>query len=185
MAELLSPLFGMAACFLLPTAPARPLPGGRTGPSWYDYDGDPQRFQRELERTERLLLDFLRAVEAQLALTPRVRFLLGYSQGGYCGAWVALRHPDRFRGMVISSARVKTEVLAEAIAAAGRLGFTALLCHGERDESVKPEAARTSRDGLAAGGVQVTLRMFDSGHALGSEQVEAIRVWLAAQLDRD
>jgi phospholipase/carboxylesterase len=165
---------------LLPRAP-HPVPGldgDRAASSWYDYDGNQPRFLEELGRTEALVLEAAAGVERELDLTPRRRYVVGFSQGGYCGSYLALRHPEVFAGMAIVGARVKTEVLEEEIPRAAAAGFRALLCHGRQDASVRPEAAERSREGLAAGGMEVELRWFDSGHTLGRRQAAAIGDWL-------
>lgn len=174
LASLLETLFDLPIHVLIPRAPHHA--------SWYAYDGDQARFRQELLRTEAHLLAVLRHVENAQGLTPRARVLFGFSQGGYAGAFCALRHPELFRGLIVSGARVKHEFLEEAIAAAGQSGFAALLLHGRRDASVSPNAARTSREALAAGGVRVELRDFESGHSLGREQVAAMREWLESEL---
>jgi phospholipase/carboxylesterase len=151
---------------------------GRIGASWYAYDGNQERFRRELERTERIVVGLLADVEASRELQPRFRVLLGFSQGGYCGAWIAVRNPGVFDGMVISGARVKTEILGDAMQCAAARGFGALLLHGERDASVSPDAAARGRDALRDAGIDVEHRVFDSGHSLGRRQIEAVRDWL-------
>jgi predicted esterase len=154
---------------------------GRIGASWYAYDGDQDRFRAELLRTEAIVLGLLDGVESEQGLRPRARVLMGFSQGGYCGSWIALRHPDRFSGLIVSGARVKTEFLRDEIRAAAASGFRALLLHGRRDASVLPEAAERSRAELAAGGVETESRSFDAGHSLGREQVAAMADWLEAR----
>ncbi len=108
----LQALFDLPARLVLPHAPLR---APRGGGSWYDYDGNAERFLTELQRTEKLLLSFLESLESQEGWSPRARVVLGFSQGGYCGAYAALRNPQRFGGMVISGARVKIEVLENEI----------------------------------------------------------------------
>lgn len=152
--------------------------GREAGYSWYDYDGNQERFRAELQRTDDLLRACLESVEAELGLQPSHRFLLGFSQGGYCGSYVALKNAGRFAGMVISGARVKVEILEDTIHAAAVRGFRALLCHGKRDASVTQEAAESSLAGLRSGGIDAVLQLFDSGHAIGRAQVAAIRDWL-------
>jgi phospholipase/carboxylesterase len=152
----------------------------RIGAAWYAYDGDPTRFRRELDRLDGLLLGLVRQVEAGLGLVPRARVLFGFSQGGYCGAVVALRHPDVFDGLVVSGARVKTEMLADELQGVAARRCRVLLLHGLRDVHVLPEAAQRSRDALAAAGLQVELHEFDAGHALGREQIEVVADWLRA-----
>jgi predicted esterase len=80
--------------------------------------------------------------------------------------------------MIVSGARVKTEILGDEMRAAAAAGFRVLLCHGERDPAVPREAAAGSRDALAAAGVDVELRTFDAGHSIGRQQVDAAGAWL-------
>jgi phospholipase/carboxylesterase len=179
-ALVLQRLLKLPCRFLIPRAPF-PLEvrrEHRIGAAWYAYDGDAERFRRELDRLDGLCLDLVRRVEAAHGLQPRARVVLGFSQGGYCGAVVALRHPELFHGLVVSGARVKTEMLEAELPRAAASGFQVLLLHGRRDVHVVHEAAEKSRDGLAAAGVAVQLRTFDAGHAFGREQQEAVAEWL-------
>ena len=179
-ADLLSPLFTLPMRFLVPRGPypVHAHGEGKVGASWYAYDGDQARFRAELLRAESLLLNLLSSVEHDQQLQPRKRFLLGFSQGGYCGAFVAVRHPEIFSGMIISGARVKWEFLQEEMRSAGALGFRALLCHGMRDPSVSVEAAERGSQELARAGVDVRLVKTDTGHSFGRSQTAEIRSWL-------
>lgn len=179
-AILLQKLFVLPFRFLLPRGPYPVEVGSerRIGASWYVYDGDQDRFRVELARTEEILLGLIRSVESSQGLRPRSRVLFGFSQGGYCGSFLALRNPDLFGGMVISGARVKTELLEVEMREAASHGFHVLLCHGRRDSSVSPEAAERSRDTLASAGVDVTFEAFDSGHSVNRAQVDVILRWL-------
>jgi phospholipase/carboxylesterase len=182
-AELLRGLFLLPLRVLVPRAPypVEVRREGRIGASWYAYDGDQERFRRELLRSEATLLALLGDVERAQGLRPRARYLLGFSQGGYCGAYAAIRHPEIFRGMIICGARVKTEFLEEETRNAAARGFRALLCHGRRDESVPFEAAERGRAALASAGVDVELVPLEAGHSLGRAAIEAISRWLERQ----
>jgi phospholipase/carboxylesterase len=184
-ALLLQGLFDLPWRFLLPRAPwpFEVRRETRIGWSWYPYVGDQDSFIVELARTEAMLIDLLREVESQHDLRPRRRVVLGFSQGGYCGAVVALRHPDLFEGLVVSGARVKTEILERDMRAAAARRFRVLLLHGLRDVAVLPEAGESSRQALAAAGIDVEMQTTDTGHALGRLQVAAIRRWLVATGD--
>jgi predicted esterase len=179
-ADLLEPLFSLPMRFLIPRGPypVEVRGEGRIGASWYAYDGDQERFRAELLRTESLLLDLLSSVEQAQRLRPQKRFLLGFSQGGYCGSFVALRHPEIFSGMIISGARVKWEFLRDDMKNASALGFRAILCHGTRDPSVSIEAAERSFQELRRAGVDVRLVKVDAGHSFGRTQTSEIRKWL-------
>ena len=184
-ARLLRGLFDLPLHCLTFRAPlmAEPLEGESAGASWYDYDGDQERFRHELARVEGTLLTALGDAELQLDLRPRARVLLGFSQGGYAGAVIALRHPELFRGMIISGARVKHEILTDELASAARVGFEALLLHGERDASVPLAAARGGEEALRSAGLSVELCTFPNGHSLGRAQVSTIRAWLLARFE--
>ena len=191
-ARLLSRLFKLPAHFLIPratlvakdpsaeTTEAAP-PSDEARASWYEYDGDQTRFRAELARTESLFLSVIRDVEARFRWRPRERYLMGFSQGGYCGSVFALRHPELFNGLIVSGARVKTEILEEDVTRAGAAGMRALLLHGRRDSSVPMEAAERSRAALEAGGVDVSLQSFDAGHSLGREQLRSVVEWFGWQ----
>lgn len=146
--------------------------------SWYEYDGNQERFRAELRRTDALLQSFLAGVESELRLRPAKRVLLGFSQGGYCGSYVAIKNAKQFQGMVISGARVKIEILENELPMAAAAGFRVLLCHGEKDRSVTREAAESSLKGLRSGGIDAELKFFDSGHSIGRPQVAAVKDWL-------
>lgn len=154
----------------------------RIGWSWYPYDGDAERFRVELGRLEGWITRLVAGVEIERGLQPRRRYLFGFSQGGYCGAVIALRHPELFAGVAVAGARIKTEILQEDLGIAAARGFEVLLLHGLRDAHVLPEAAERSRDALAAAGIAVLHRTFDAGHSLGREPIEALAQWLAPRL---
>jgi len=183
-ALLLQRAFALPCRFLIPRAPWPVDVRGesRIGWSWYPYDGDPERFAAELARTEAWLLRLVAEAEREHGLRPRRRDLFGFSQGGYCGAVIALRHPDLFAGLVVAGARVKTEILSAELPAAARHGFEVLLLHGLRDAHVLPEAAERGHAALVAAGVAAELRTFDAGHSLGREFVDALVGWLGARL---
>ncbi len=150
----------------------------KIGASWYPYDGDQKRFLHELSLTEGFILGGLETAERACGLAPRKRALLGFSQGGYCGSFLALRHPDRFHGLIVSGARVKTEALEAEMRTAAQSEMRVLLCHGERDEAVPMSAAEKSAHGLSEAGVATELKTFASGHSIGRNQVRAIGEWL-------
>lgn len=180
-ALLLQKVFARPVRVLIPRAPipAPSTPGNtRGGGSWYNYDGNQDSFRLELARVESELAQLLRETEEANDWRPSCRFLVGFSQGGYCGAWTAIRRSDLFDGMAIVGARLKAEFLEREMAVAADGGFRALLLHGERDRSVSPEAAERGRAALEAAGIDVRVLTFDAGHTLGRAQARAIGEWL-------
>lgn len=184
-ARLLVRLFDLPLRFLFLRASieAPPLTGQTHGASWYDYDGNQDAFQGALEGVEEQVRATIAAVERAEGLTPASRVLLGFSQGAYCGSVLALRHPEEFSGLIVSGARVKTEVLTEAMPRAAAAGMQVLLCHGRHDAVVPPDSAERSLAALLAAGVSTELVWFESGHSMGRRQVETIRGWLGRKFE--
>ncbi len=179
-ALLLQKLHSLPFRFLTPRAPyPAQFPGKKKiGASWYPYDGNQDRFLKELAITESAIIRLLLDVERDEDLRPSARLVLGFSQGGYTGSFVALRHSDLFDALIVSGARVKTEVLGDEIAAASERGMRVMICHGSKDKAVPPVAAERSAKELIAGGVETDLHYFDTAHTIGKRQVGAIREWL-------
>jgi len=174
---------------LPPTGHARLFPEGphpfevreggtiRAGHSWYIFLGDQAAFRGELERTEEHLLAVLDRVEAEHGPFDRGRSVIcGFSQGGYVAGFVGARHPERFSGVAIASARLKHEFLAEELARGGLPRF--LLLHSRDDAAMPFARAEESRDLLAAAGVRVELRPHPGGHRLPPEALEELARWL-------
>lgn len=184
-ARLLARLFDLPLRFLFLRASieAPPLTGQTHGASWYDYDGNQDAFKGALELVEEQVRTTIAAVERSEGLTPASRVLLGFSQGAYCGSVLALRHPEEFSGLIVSGARVKTEVLTEAMPRAAAAGMQVLLCHGRQDSVVPPDSAERSLAALLGAGVSTELVWFESGHSMGRRQIEAIRGWLQRKFD--
>ncbi len=152
--------------------------GIRAGHGWYIYLGDSDDFRRELDRTEAHLLHVLDAVEEQHGTTDRARsVLLGFSQGGYLAGYVALRHPERFGGLVISAARLKHEFLTMELTRAPLPAV--LLLHSPDDPATPFARAEESRDVLAAAGADVELFSHPGGHRLPAEALLRVEAWLA------
>ena len=178
-ARLTQELFTLPAIFVFPTAPKEVRKDdGSVGWSWYDYDGSSVSFVAELARLESALLGFVHGFEATHGLRPVKRVLVGFSQGGYGGSYIALRNPDVFQALAISGARIKNEALLGNLEAAAALGMQVLACHGSRDPHVSRDRARASVEALARAGIDARWEEFDAGHSLGRAQIKSIRAWL-------
>ncbi len=148
----------------------------REGHGWYIYLGDSDQFRDELNRSEAHLLTVLDQVERNHGpFDQRRSIVLGFSQGGYLAGYVALRHPDRFGGVVISSARLKHEFLTEEL----RTGAlpAVLILHSPEDSSTAYDRAVEGRDLLEAAGADVELHSHSGGHRLPAEALEKVAEW--------
>ncbi len=155
----------------------READGIRAGHGWYIYLGDQVAFREELERSEAHILELLDRVEAEHGPVDRARsVLLGFSQGGYLAGFVGARHPERFGGVVISSARLKHKFLADELTRVELPRF--LILHSPDDPATPFARAEESRDRLLAAGADVTLVPHPGGHRLPATALEALARWL-------
>ena len=65
---------------------------------------------------------------------------------------------------------------------AGRAGLRAFVAHGRRDPVMEIGFARTARDLLEAGGIEVEYHESDAGHHIDPQHVPAAVAWLGATL---
>lgn len=176
------PEAGFARVFL--DAPSEVVVGKgderRIGRSWYAYTGDQPAFLESLERAEGFVVDAMECIVAGSPLDPRRAVMIGYSQGGYLGSWMAFRHRSRFAGLVAISCRVKTEVLDDEIAAA--TGYPVLVVHGERDPATAFEPQARSVGVLESAGVDVNFHVHDGGHGIRRAVLPVIADFVEASL---
>lgn len=149
--------------------------GIKVGHAWYIYRGDQDEFREHLLRSEAHLLALLD--EADPTSEPRLPTVaLGFSQGGYLAGFLALRHPDRFSGLVISSARLKHEFL-ESELDAGKLPHTVFL-HSKSDRAIDWRMAEDGVNRLRAAGGEADLILHDGGHRLPASALVELDAWL-------
>lgn len=134
--------------------------------------------EREQAVSERFVLAALEAVQREHPVDPGRVFLLGHSQGGGLAYALALRHPDRFRGLAVVGARLPERAAALDLlkTAAGRLRV--LVCHSP-DDPVAPFARAEEAHGkLKAAGIETRLHRYAGGHALTGPLVREIAAWI-------
>jgi phospholipase/carboxylesterase len=146
----------------------------RIGYGWYQYDGNRKRFRESLDRSASFLLELLDRV----GVARRGAVLVGFSQGAYLAYFVALRHPDRFRGVVGIAGRAVHE-LFDGDGDLDRARHVRLLhLHGRDDELVKPEPCEASIRHFADLGFDARAERLDGGHDVSEDMVKEIQTWL-------
>lgn len=108
--------------------------------------------------------------------------MLGYSQGGYLGSFLALRARPRARGLAVVASRVKTEFCAPEIAAAGATGWPVYGLHGRADRFTRLERQEQAFAELRAHGVAATLEVHEGGHGLRPALVPKLKAFCARAL---
>jgi phospholipase/carboxylesterase len=175
------------ASVLIPQAPLplelRGAAGIRQGNGWYIYNtGETETFLASMRQAEDWVLRQVEFVVADHGFDGKRVSLLGFSQGGYLAGWMGVRHAARFRRLVVAGGRVKHEKLEDDARRAAATPLRVLAVHGSRDEGVKPDAARTSVEALAALGVPAEFRVYDCGHPVLREERcrEDVKAFLAS-----
>lgn len=146
------------------------------GRAWYVYRGDQEEFREHLLRSEAYLLDLLDAVAGRHPIDPKRTVLLGFSQGGYLAGFVACRHPERFAGLVIASARLKHEFLT--LTSPGAKLPQTLFLHSESDDHVSAAHPRDGLSRLRGAGGDAEFFLHSGGHRLPAEALGALHQWL-------
>ena len=153
--------------------PDRPI---RVGCAWYLFTGDQPAFIESLVEAERALWGLVEAAVEELGADPRRVWLCGFSQGAYLAHCAAVRAPERVAGWIAQSGRLKLEFLGPWLPAVA--GKPVLVQHGRVDPHLPPRSAEDSAAALTEHGAQVTLRLYDSGHAISPAMAEDCRRWL-------
>jgi len=93
--------------------------------------------------------------------------LAGSSYGGLAAAWLAVRHPDRFRGLLLCAPALylSETPIDDVTTLAAPAGLTTVVIHGHRDTVVPISVSQRYRD---LSGSHVTLVERDDDHRLGS-----------------
>jgi phospholipase/carboxylesterase len=155
------------------------------GHSWYDIDwfATPRFVDEEQAAQSRDLVAALvpEACE-ELGADPARVWLMGFSQGAFLAAGIALAHPRLVRGIAGHSGGLLPR-LVPSRAPPGLAGLPVLLQHGRADDVVPLEMGHAARDGLARLGARVDFREYDVGHSISGESLEDLVRWLSARLD--
>lgn len=149
------------------------------GYGWYIYRGDQDEFREHLERSEAFLLDLVDRVADKYNVDRGRTTLIGFSQGGYLAGFAALRHPERFPGLVIASSRLKHEFLTEGLRS--RQLPKTLFLHSAGDHALPIARAQESMKWLRDHGGDVELHEHDAGHRLPPEALRHMADWLTRQ----
>ncbi len=176
----LQPVFDENWACLLPEGPyplERRLGGLRQiGHAWYLWEGDTPAFRRSLRQSEERILAILPERAAAHGLDPTRMVALGFSQGAVFAGSLALRSPERFRGLVIAAGRVRSRFSGNEAGMAPR--WPVLFLHGVDDDVVPIEGARESAAELERAGFDVTFSTAPGGHIWSDAMTRNLLDWL-------
>ncbi|OWW22500.1 alpha/beta hydrolase [Noviherbaspirillum denitrificans] len=138
----------------------------------------------QAEQARQGLTTFISGLPGAYGIDGRRVWIAGFSQGGILSASVGLTRPDLVRGFGILSGRILPEI-GPLVAPPDQLAdLHAFLSHGEHDEKLPIDFARSAHALLLEKGVQLTYQEFPAGHELNAAMLDAFNQWLSGQLSR-
>jgi phospholipase/carboxylesterase len=172
--------------FILPHAPIGPVTinGGREMRSWYDIAAGGEGFTTD-EAGLRESSAYIESLIEQLLRSsspPEKLFLAGFSQGGAVMLHTALRTRYLLSGVIALSTYLPLADKAEAELNRNQSSLDIFMAHGTTDPVINYEWASRSRDKLAALGAQIEWHEYAMGHAVCSQEMEDLSVWMRQRL---
>jgi phospholipase/carboxylesterase len=159
-----------------PRAPLR-LPGS-PGYHWYVVPRvgfpDPQTF----DAAYRALADLHDALWARTGVSPEATVLGGFSMGSVMSYALGLGRDRPAPAGILAFSGFIPSVQTWAPAFNGREHTRAFVAHGGNDPVIDISFARTAREALEAGGLEVEYHESDVGHYIDPAHVRAAASWL-------
>lgn len=129
----------------------------RISSAWYVYDGDRERFRREMDLTCRALDGLV----AHVASTVDIRgnWVGGFSQGGYLALYWALCHSIGFEKVHSVGGNLNPDFLPASLPSC-----RVVLSHGSKDEFLGPQKMEALEGALRNRGADVSRHLHEAGH---------------------
>ncbi|TVQ67959.1 MAG: hypothetical protein EA360_01180 [Balneolaceae bacterium] len=148
------------------------------GRAWYLYDGRRKQFIKSLE----LSSEFIQEIIDNLIKFIQVEKMcvIGYSMGGYLAGYFALTRWKHVNQLIVSGARIKTEVMSEE-RWKNLSHMDVLALHGRDDETVSFENQRREIETLKSRGVRSEFRLLNQGHEFNTVVLDEIGSWMKSR----
>lgn len=155
---------------------------GTAGYGWFPMVPGQPPDPRAFLRASRQLRTFVDRAGERYPADRRRLVILGFSQGAVMGYELALRRPERFRGLIALSSLLPDVLASNLPQTDEQQGFPVLVVHGTEDQQIEVDRARESRRTLERFGVDLTYRELAMGHEIRPEALRVIADWLRANL---
>jgi phospholipase/carboxylesterase len=174
---------GMPALrFVFPHAPVRPVTinNGYQMRAWYDIAGidrhsaeDPKGIAESAEAIGGLIhREHARGIGSENIL------LAGFSQGGAMALHLAVRHPDRFAGVIALSCYLPLSREFNGARNGANQRTPIFMAHGTQDPVVPYGLGDQSRRLLEGAGYAIEWHPYAMPHSLCAEEVSDLKAWL-------
>ncbi len=163
-----------------------PMPVDPHGYRWFtktpgngDYDGE----TADLQRSARLIEDFVTQATAKYHTQPDRVFLVGFSQGAIMSYEVGLREPGLVRGIAALSGSVLPVLKAE-LKPDERLSKLAIFIgHGTLDQALPYASATRANEVLSGLGLTPAFHGYPGmNHTVSEAEVQDLKAWLEKSL---
>ncbi|MCA9919845.1 MAG: dienelactone hydrolase family protein, partial [Anaerolineales bacterium] len=124
------------------------------------------------------LTEFISKLPEWYDADPEQIYLMGFSQGAAASFALAIREPERIKGIASLVGFVPREVEA-AMDAARLADLPVFMAVGTEDDRVPLEIARESGKAVRAMGAFLEYREYETGHKLNGEGMRKLRQWWA------
>jgi phospholipase/carboxylesterase len=173
--------------FVFPNAEEMPVTGnnGYRMRAWYDivsFEGINRRVDEAGLAASCEKIRALIARENERGIPTSKIFLAGFSQGGAMTYTAGLTHPDKLAGLMVLSGYVPSESLIDAGFSHANRDTPIFAAHGTADNVLPIQLATQGRDFVLAHGCKLEWHDYPMAHSVCAEEVEDLRVWLAARL---
>ncbi|MGH7915824.1 MAG: alpha/beta hydrolase [Candidatus Binataceae bacterium] len=175
----LAPFIAGGQCLVIcPQGPVEVEIGAINGYGWYQMRPGSSPDEEKVDAAVRELENFIAAACERYPVDRRKLVACGFSQGGMMAYSLAIRHPEKFAGLVgISTAF--PERLAEQVNNPTALEqLPTLVQHGRADEMLPLARARQSVELLRKLKVPLTYREYDCGHEVTADGVRDLSEFL-------
>ena len=163
-----------------------PMPVDARGYRWFakkpgdgDYDGE----TADLQRSARLIEDFVTQATAKYHTRSDRVFLVGFSQGAIMSYEVGLRKPALLRGIAALSGSVLPVLKAELKADAALDKLAIFIGHGTLDQALSYASATRANEVLQAVGLKPEFHGYvGMPHTISEAEVQDLKAWLEKSL---
>jgi len=179
-------LHGQRVRFVFPHAPVRSVTvnGGMQMRAWYDVLGL-DLGSRQDARGIRDSADQVRQLierENQRGIPTESIVLAGFSQGGATALHTALRHPERFAGIIALSTYLPLMACFDAEADPANGETSIFMGHGTMDALVPVDLGEVTHEFLVERDYRVSWNTYPMPHAVSPEEIMDLGVWLRGRL---
>lgn len=163
-----------------------PMPVDPHGYRWFtkttgeaDYNGE----TADLQRSARLIEDFVTQATAKYHTQSDRVFLVGFSQGAIMSYEVGLRKPALVRGIAALSGSVLPVLKAELKPNEGLNGLAIFIGHGTLDQALPYASATRANEVLTGLGLKPEFHGYPGmNHTISEAEVQDLKAWLEKNL---